>query len=126
MFQLMSICLNQLINVCRKPTKGSALCKVMGLRVNKLLFPHLEGQMSQPSLCILRAGGKYKVSSAYLKNQYWKPEPKQRQGEKEIRETSNESEKTKMSLPDELGKTIKKLKLIIKFKHLGMDQREYI
>lgn len=67
MFQLMSICLNQLINVCRKPTKGSALCKVMGLRVNKLLFPHLEGQMSQPSLCILRVGGKYKVSSAYLK-----------------------------------------------------------
>lgn len=39
---------------------------------------------------------------------------------------SNENEKTKMSLPDELGKTIKKLNLIIKFKHLGTDQRDYI
>lgn len=82
--------------------------------------------MGQPSSCILRVGCKYKVSSAYLKSQYWKPEPKQRQGEKEIREISHENGKTKMSLPDELGKTIKNLNLIIKFKHSGMDQREYI
>lgn len=30
-------------------------------------------------------------------------------GEKEIRGISNENEETKMSLPDELGKTIKNL-----------------
>ena len=56
---------------------GLALCLKMGVQVNKLLFPHLEGQMGQASGCILRVGCKYKINSVYLKNQYWRPEPKQ-------------------------------------------------
>lgn len=58
-------------------------------------------------------GGKYKMNSVYLKKKINTGSQSQSNTSRE--RNNKESEKTKMSLLDELGKTILTLNLIIKF-----------
>lgn len=81
----------------------------MGVRLQKLLFSPLEGHIG-PIFFVHSHGGMHiqnKKSSS--EKSILEARAKATQGEKEIRRISNENEKTKMSLPDKLGKTIKNL-----------------